>query len=28
MDFKVAGTQVGITAIQLDTKLDGGNDYQ
>ena len=24
MDFKVAGSQVGITAIQLDTKLDGG----
>jgi len=23
MDFKVAGTDVGITAIQLDTKLHG-----
>lgn len=26
MDFKIAGTKDGITAIQLDTKIDGLND--
>lgn len=28
MDFKVAGTTVGVTAIQLDVKLDGLTDQQ
>lgn len=27
MDFKVAGTEVGITSIQVDTKISGLSDY-
>jgi polyribonucleotide nucleotidyltransferase len=28
MDFKVAGTKHGVTAIQLDVKLEGGVDVE